>query len=327
MTWNETFLARRLGVRLPIFQAPMAGGPSTPRLAAAVSNAGAIGSVAGALLGPDKLRAAIRETRALTDQPFAVNLFAPLSAPVFDDRVAAWAELSRMPAPPPRQGPRFEDQIAVVAEERVAVFSFTFGIPPGLADLDAFVVGTATTVEEAVALERAGAQAVVAQGYEAGGHRGTFLGPVERSLIGTLALVPQVADAVGVPVVASGGIMDGRGVAAALVLGAQGVQLGTAFLRSDEAGTSDEHRRALAEDTTVTAVLTGRHARAVRTPVVEELEQAGIAPPDYPLPRFFLRDPPMLAGQGGALARSLAAGALVAALADETTDALRKVTG
>jgi hypothetical protein len=200
----------------------------------------------------------------------------------------------------------------------VPVFSFTFGIPPGIGDLDAFVVGTATTVEEAVALERAGVQAVVAQGYEAGGHRGTFLGPVDHSLIGTLALVPQVADAVGVPVVASGGIMDGRRVAAALVLGAQGVQLGTAFLRSDEAGTSDEHRRALAADTTVTAVLTGRHARAVRTPVVEELEQSGIAPPDYPLPRFFLRDPPMLAGQGGALARSLAAGPL----ADETTNAI-----
>lgn len=119
--------------------------------------------------------------------------------------------------------------------------------------------------------------------------------------------------------------MDGRGVAAALVLGAQGVQLGTAFLRSDEAGTSDEHRRALAENTTVTAVLTGRHARAVRTSVVEELERSGVAPPDYPLPRFFLRDAPMLAGQGGPLARSVAAWPLVAALADETSAALRRV--
>jgi nitronate monooxygenase len=317
--WHDTPLARLLGVRLPIIQAPMAAGPSTPRLAAAVSEAGGLGSVAGAVLGPDDLRAAIRETRALTSRPFAVNLFAPLPAPS-GERVREWAELTGVPPREPRPAPRFADQLAVVAEERVPIFSFTFGIPP-LDGLRAVTIGTATTVAEAVALERAGVDAIVAQGFEAGGHRGTFLAPVEESLVGTFALVPQVVDAVSVPVIAAGGIMDGRGIAAALMLGAQGVQLGTAFLRADEAGTSPVHRAALGQETVITRVLTGRHARAVRTPVVDRLEASGLQPPDYPLPRLLSPEPPMLAGQGGPLVRSLPAGEIVAQLASEV-DAL-----
>lgn len=323
MTWQDTSLTRLLGVRLPIVQAPMAGGPSTPRLAAAVSEAGGLGSVAGAMLAPDDLRTAIRETRTLTDRPFAVNLFAPLPQPSAE-RVNEWAQLVGVPVPEWRSGPRVEDQLAVVAEERVPIFSFTFGIPP-LDRLDAITIGTATTVAEAVELERAGVDAVIAQGFEAGGHRGTFLRPVEHSLIGTLALVPQVVDAVSIPVLASGGIMDGRGIVAALALGAQGVQLGTAFLSCEEAGTSEVHRRALSEETTITRVLTGRHARAVRTPLVDQLETSGLEPPDYPLPRFFLLERPMLVGQGGPLARSLSAGDLVRALAAETDAALAKL--
>jgi nitronate monooxygenase len=323
MPWYDTPFARRLGLRLPIVQAPMAGGGSTPALAAAVSRAGGLGSIAGAMLHPDELRAAIAAVRALTDAPFAVNLFAPLPAPSHD-RVSAWERLTGASLPDPPRPVRFEEQLAVVVAERVPVFSFTFGIPP-LAGVDAVLVGTATTVAEAVALERAGAHAVVAQGYEAGGHRGTFLGPVDRSLVGTLALVPQVVDAVSVPVIASGGVMDGRGVAAGLALGAQAVQLGTAFLSSAEAGTSVAHREALSRDTTVTRVLTGRHARAVRTPLVDRLEASGQEPPDYPLPRFLAPEPPMLAGQGGPLARSLPAAELVAALAAETDAALRRL--
>jgi nitronate monooxygenase len=233
--------------------------------------------------------------------------------------------------PNPKPTPRFEDQVAVVVQERVRVFSFTFGIPdalpgPDAVGFDMVTIGTATTPEEAVALEAAGVHAVVAQGYEAGGHRGTFGGPVERSLIGTLALVPQVVDAVSVPVIASGGIMDGRGVAAALALGAQAVQLGTAFLACDEAGTSEAHRDALGIGTTVTRVLTGRHARAARTPEVDRLEASGLKPPDYPLPRLFLSGPPLFAGQGGPLARRLPAGELVDALARETDEALHPLT-
>jgi len=324
MPWHDTPLTRRLGIRLPIVQAPMAGGGSTPRLAAAVSAAGGLGSVAGAMLRPDALRAAIGEVRALTDAPFAVNLFAPLPPPA-TARVAEWARLTGV-APPsaPPSPARFEDQLDVVVAERVPVFSFTFGVPP-LDGVEAVTVGTATTVAEAVALERAGVDVVVAQGYEAGGHRGTFLGPVDRSLTGTLALVPQVVDAVSVPVIAAGGIMDGRGIAAALALGAHGVQLGTAFLCCAEAGTSAAHREALSRDTTVTRVLTGRHARAVRTPLVDRLEASGLEPPDYPLPRFLLPEAPMLAGQGGPLARSLPAADLVAALAAETHAALDRL--
>ncbi len=330
MTWRDTTLTELLGLRLPIVQAPMAGGLSTPRLVAAVSEAGGLGSLAGGMVGPDELRSLIRQTQALTRRPFAVNLFAPLPLPS-PERLAQWADLHGVPVPDPKPTPRYEDQVAVVVEERVRVFSFTFGIPdalpgPDAVGLDTVTIGTATTPGEAVALEAAGVHAVVAQGYEAGGHRGTFGGPVERSLIGTLALVPQVVDAVSVPVIASGGIMDGRGVAAALALGAQAVQLGTAFLACDEAGTSEAHRAALSRATTVTQVLTGRHARAVRTPEVDRLEASGLRPPDYPLPRLFVSGPPLFAGQGGPLARRLPAAELVDALAQETDKALHRLT-
>lgn len=319
MTWRDTPLARRLGLRLPIIQAPMAGGISTPRLAAAVANAGGLGSIAGAMLAPDAIRTAIAEFRAASHGPLAVNLFAPLPRPT-TARVAEWSALTGV-APPADfpVAPAFADQLAVVVGEGVPVFSFTFGIPQ-LDGVDAFTIGTATTVEEAVALERAGVDAVVAQGYEAGGHRGTFLAPVERSLFGTLVLVPRVVDAVSVPVIASGGIMDGRGVAAALALGAQAVQLGTCFIGCPESGASDAHKRALTEtaQTTVTKVLTGRHARAIRTPLVDRLEAAGLQPPDYPLPRSLSPEPPMLAGQGAVRSRALPAAELMATLERET---------
>jgi nitronate monooxygenase len=323
--WRGTDLAGRLGIAVPVIQAPMAGGISTPRLVAAVSGAGGLGSIAGAMLRPDELLATIREVRALTEAPFAVNLFAPLPEPSAE-RIAQWSRLTGVALPEMGPAPRFEDQLAVVVDERVPVFSFTFGIPP-MSDVDAVTIGTATTVAEAVALERAGVDAVVAQGFEAGGHRGTFLRPVEQSLVGTMALVPQVVDAVSIPVVASGGIMDGRGVAAALTLGAQAVQLGTAFLRCPESGASEAHRDALSVETTITRVLTGRHARAVRTPLVDRLEASGLEPPDYPVPRFLVPEAPLLAGQGGPLARTLPAADLLAALAAETEAALSGRTG
>lgn len=324
MSWRDTPLGQALGLRLPVIQAPMAGGISTPRLAAAVCDAGGLGSIAGAMLSPDDLRSAIREVRSLTSRPYAVNLFAPLPPPS-TDRVADWSRLTGIEAPDIPPPPRFEDQLAIVAEERVPVLSFTFGIPD-LAGIDAFTIGTATTVAEAVAVEQAGIDAVTVQGSEAGGHRGTFLEPVDHSLVSTFVLVPQVVDAVEIPVIASGGIMDGRGIAAALALGAQGVQMGTAFLRSDEAGTTDAHRAALSGETIITRVLTGRHARAARTPLVDRLEQSGLEPPAYPLPRFLSPQPPWLAGQGSPMARSLPAAQLVAALEAETDHALTHLT-
>lgn len=326
MQWRDSLLARRLGVRLPIIQAPMAGGASTARLTAAVSEAGGLGSVAGGLLSPDDLRAAIRDVRTLTDRPFAVNLFAPLPEPSLS-RAGEWAKLTgaqSVPSPPP--SPRFEDQLGVVIAERVPVFSFTFGIPD-LPEMDALIVGTATTVAEASALERAGADAVIAQGYEAGGHRATFLGPAENSLIGTMALIPDIVDAVSIPVIAAGGIMDGRGVAAAFALGAQAVAMGTAFLGCAEAGISQPYRAALGSDTTVTAVMTGRYGRVVRTPLIERLEASGLRPPDFPLPLLLAPENPVFAGQAGGLVRFLPAGELVRTVGQETDDVLRRLVG
>ena len=326
MPWRDSPLGRQLGVRVPVVQAPMAGGASTARLAAAVSEAGGLGSVAGGLLAPDDLRAAIRDVRALTNRPFAVNLFAPLAEPSLS-RAAEWAELTgARSVPSPSPSPRFEDQLAVVVAERVPVFSFTFGIPD-LPEMDALVIGTATTVAEAVALERAGVDAVIAQGYEAGGHRATFLAPVENSLIATMALVPLVVDAVSVPVIAAGGIMDGRGVAAALALGAQAVAMGTAFLGCIEADVSQPYRAALGSDTTVSAVMTGRHGRVVRTPLIDRLEASGRRPPDFPLPLLMAPESPVYAGQAGGLARSLPAGELVRTVSQETDDVLCRLIG
>jgi nitronate monooxygenase len=328
-----TRLTELLGIRLPIVQAPMAGGPSTPALAAAVSNAGGLGSLGGGT--PERLRAAIREVRTLTKRPFAVNLFAPLPpAEAPPELVAAVhralapfrAELG-LPEPEPLSSvpaPPFEAQLEVVVSERVPVFSFTFGIPP-LEGLDCVTMGTATTVAEAVELERAGADVVVAQGAEAGGHRGG------EGMVATIALVPQVVDAVSVPVVAAGGIMDGRGIAAALALGADGVQMGTAFLATPESGAPPAHKRSLsdARETLLTSAYSGRAARAIRTPLIDALEAAGVRAP-YPLQAALVADlrragaeldrPDLqflLAGQGAPLARDLPAGELVELLAGE----------
>jgi nitronate monooxygenase len=318
--WHDTSLTRLLGIRLPIVLSPMAG-PSTPELAAAVSEAGGLGSLAGAPLSPDDLRAAIRQTRSLTEKPFAVSVFAPVPAPSTEG-LAEWAALTgRDPSVPPASKWTVDDQIEVVVSEGAAALSFTFGIP----DVGVFAgvtIGTATTVEEALALERAGIDVVVAQGFEAGGHRGSFLAPPDESLVGTLSLVPQVVDAVSVPVVAAGGIGDGRGIAAALALGAEGAQLGTVFIATDESAASEEHRAALGAETTISRVWTGRHARGVRSAEVDALERSGLEPPDFPLGRFLFPGPVLLAGQSGRLARPMPAGDLVRVLAEETSAAL-----
>jgi len=338
-----------LGIRHPIVQAPMAGGYTTPELVAAVSNAGALGSLAGATLAPDELREAVAAVRRLTDRPFAVNLFAPLPPPVADaEAVAAMqavlapfrAELglpepeTAPPLPPPGLA---EAQLAVVAEERVPVFSFTFGIPPleEIREAGSVILGTATTVDEAAELERHGVDVIVAQGSEAGGHRGTFLGPVEEALVGGMALVPGIRERVSTPVLLAGGIMDGRGIAAALALGADGVQLGTAFLGCPECGVPDIHRRALveAEQTALSRVLTGRHARFVRTPYVDALERAGVEPLPFPLQAVVSADLRaaaldadradllfLFAGQGIARLRALPARDLIETLVREGED-------
>ena len=344
MRWPRTRLTDLLGTRYPIVQAPMAGGPSTVDLAVAVSEAGGLGSLAGALLSPDRLREAIREVRQRTDRPFAVNVFAPVpSAPADPGATeAVQRELARhrqrlgLPEPPPLSQPGWtiEDQLAVIAEARVAALSFTFGIPP-LTGFDGIVVmGTATTAAEAVALEAAGVDVVVAQGAEAGGHRGTFLGGFDDGLVGLVALVPQLARAVAVPVVAAGGIVDGSGVAAALALGAEGVQMGTAFLFTTESGASATWRQALRDlPSMVTDAYSGRPARGAATPFVRELA-AGPPPAPYDIQRRLTSDFRRvdgygwyLGGQAAPLARELPAAELVAALDRETTAALAGLGG
>lgn len=357
MAWFDTRLAGLIGTRYPLIQAPMAG-VNTPELVAAVSNAGGLGSLGGAMLSPDALREQLAAVRRLTDEPFGVNLFAPLPA-VEDaaavdamlERIAPWRERLGLgpgtePPSPPR---RFEAQLEVLLADPPAVFSITFGLPPAealaaLRDAGVAVVGTATTSAEAATVEAAGCDAVAAQGSEAGGHRGTFDGEFESAMVGTMALVPQVRDRVDVPVVAAGGIMDGRGVAAALALGADGVQMGTAFIGCDETRAPPPYVDSLAAsadgDTVVTAAFTGRPARAVRTGWVRDLESSGARLPPYPLQAMMLAElraaglergeleiVMRLAGQGAPMLRRGPAADLVRGLVTETDATLARVAG
>jgi nitronate monooxygenase len=331
----------------------MAGGMTPPALVAAVCNAGALGSLAAPLLAPDAIRAGIREIRALTDRPFNVNLFAfadPANDQAAIERSMAalkpWRDELGLPTPPVpnRYAESQADQVQVLLEERVPVFSFTFGMPAPktLAALRAagtMIIGTATTVAEARALEGAGVDVICAQGAEAGGHRGTFIGPFEDALIGTLALVPQVSAAVKVPVLAAGGIMNGGGIAAALALGAAGAQMGTAFLLCPEAGISKGYAGALAavaeRGTMLTRAYTGRPARGVANRFMRELAAVAQDFPPYPVQRALTRDILERArglgrddisfywcGQGAPLARALPAAKLIEILAAETAAAL-----
>ena len=289
--WPKTKLIDLLKITHPIIQGPMAGA-STPELVAAVSNAGGLGSYGGAATPPANLRSIIRQIRELTDRPFGVNLFAPAvevyqltpeqQTPMSELFTKWHNELNAGPVPEPIPilGP-FGDQFAVLLEEKVPVFSFHFGPAPieairEIHEIGSIVLATATTVREAKALVEAGVDVIIAQGFEAGGHRGTFAVPYEHGLIGTAALVPQIADAVSVPVVAAGGIMDARGIVAGFALGASGVQMGTAFLTSSENNIPEVYRQAVLqskdEDTVITEVFSGKPARAIRNRFIREME-------------------------------------------------------
>lgn len=325
----------------------MAGGPTTPELVAAVSNAGGLGSLAAPYLTPVQITAAIARIRALTDRPFAVNLFTVDSAPLDRDPAPMLALLgsyhSELALPPPalpeRPAERFDEQAAAILAARVPVFSFTFGIPAPewLAAFRAagtLLVGTATTVEEAERLDAAGVDAICVQGAEAGGHRGTFLGRFEDAMVPTLELVSAGAAAVRCPVVAAGGIMDGAGIRAALAHGAAAVQLGTAFLACPESGAPGPHKAAVlaaSEDTTViTRVFSGRPARGIRNRYVTEVEPHGEAVLPFPWQNAATRPlrtaaaragradlMSLFAGQRAGLARAVPAAELVAMLAAE----------
>ncbi|WP_254634147.1 nitronate monooxygenase family protein [Mesorhizobium sp. GbtcB19] len=299
--WPNRRLCDLLKIEHPIIQAPMAGS-ATPELAAAVSNAGGLGSLGCASMLPDGLRNVARLLRASTGRPFNLNFFV-FPRPSTSDAALARAidrlrpyyrelSLGEPPARLPPLGPGFDDEkLDLVLEIRPSVVSFHFGIPDAakvdkLKRAGIVVISTATNTAEARVLAEGGADAVIAQGWEAGGHRGSHAPNGLGDGVGTMALVPQIVDAVKLPVIAAGGIADGRGIAAAFALGASGVQIGTGFLSCDEAGT-DAPRRALIRsatdmDTMVTDAYSGRAARAKRTRYALEMEEIRTRLPDFP---------------------------------------------
>ena len=308
--WNENRLTAKLGIAYPVIQGPL-GGLSSQKLTAAVSNIGGLGSFGAHSLTPEAIKEVIGQIRSLTSKPFAMNLWVSMEDEgartsdenAFNRSLAPLAvHIAALGAPRPEYKPyswiRFEDQARVLLDEKVPVFSFIYGIPPQeiLEECRAkhmVTIGTATTPEEGAALQAAGVDIIVASGFEAGGHRGSFLRRAEDSLTGTLALVPQIADVVDVPVIAAGGIADARGVIAALALGAEAVQMGTVFLACEESGASLLHRQALrgkkAGNTALTKGFTGRLARGIHNRLLEELNREGTAILPYPLQRSLVR--------------------------------------
>ena len=290
-----------LNIKHPIVQAPMAGA-CTPSLVAAVSNGGGLGSLGAAPMSPDFLRRQINEIRALTNRPFNINLFSPISEQ-FDSTVTLGLGartllenyhkelgLGELSEPSRIFGP-VEEQLAVLMEERVPVISFHFGVDErhvsAIHEVGSKVMCSATTIEEAMKLDSLGCDVIIAQGSEAGGHRGTFIGSYVNALIGTMALVPQVVDAVSAPVVAAGGIMDARGIVACKALGASGVQMGTAFLGCAESGISEAWRRQLKtaspSQTRITSAVSGKPARGISNRYIREMEAHEEELMPYPL--------------------------------------------
>jgi nitronate monooxygenase len=327
------------------------GDLTTPALAAAVSDAGGLGGLGMWGYSGEDAERRIAGFRQMTGGALNVNYplwddpgdLTGIGGPMRARLEALYAEAGLGPMPEPRAGPGgvSEEHLDVLRKMKPEVVSFHFGLPDretldAIRAEDIFVVSSATTVAEARALEAAGVDAVIAQGIEAGGHRGTFEGAPVAQQPGLMALLPQVVDAVSVPVIAAGGIADGRGVAAAMVLGASAVQVGTAFLRCEEADVADQHVAALGEagdaDTVVTPVISGRPARFIRNRLIDDLSGPGAEPLPFPAQASLThplaasgdRDVTALyAGQSGALTRALPAGELVRILAGEAEERLR----
>jgi nitronate monooxygenase len=352
----RTPLCDLLGIELPIIQAPMAGGPTTPDLVAAVSNAGALGSFGFAYTQPEAMHRDVELVRARTSAPFNLNLFLSKDAGAIEpsaqqralDAVAPYFQELGLQAPQPVKPPYSPDhraQLEAIEAIRPAVFTFHLGDtgPAPVAALRARgikVAGSATCVAEAKHLEALGVDFIIAQGGEAGGHRGTYLRDPYQAMTGTLALVRLVVKAVRIPVVAAGGIMDGAGIAAVLALGAQAAQLGTAFVPCTESGASAEHKGAILaaqeDDTVITDKFSGKPARGIVNRYIREMCDAATLP--FPAQNTLtgpLRSAAakggkadflsLWAGQAAPLARQLSAAQLVVALRDETIEALERI--
>jgi nitronate monooxygenase len=351
--WPDKQALELLKIDLPIIQAPMAGS-SDAELAIAVSEAGGLGSLPCAMLTVDQTRAAYQIIRQRTSKPVNLNFFCHVSPAPDPNRERAWrakmrhyyTELGLDPEVPqqlPNRAPFDEAMCALVEELQPPIVSFHFGLPPQrlltrLRTSGATILSSATTVEEARWLENEGVDAVIAQGFEAGGHRGMFLSSDISTQVGTFALVPQVVDAVGVPVIAAGGIADARGIVAAFALGASGVQIGTAYLQCPEAKTSAIHRAALASahdnDTVLTNVITGRPARGILNRLIREQGPMSETAPAFPAAAAAsapLRRQaesqnsadfsPLWSGQASRMSRPISAGEFTRSIA---ADALRR---
>lgn len=303
--WNHTKITSLLGITYPIIQGPFGGGLSSVQLTSTVSNAGGLGSFGGQPFTAAEIVTVCAEIRKQTNKPFNINLWVndrdarldtfneddynkltALFAPYFKE-----LNLS-VPERPTDLGPRFDEQVEAIFEARPAVFSFVYGIPPAwildkCRSLGIKTIGAATTVKEAEALEQAGVDAIVATGFEAGGHRVSFIKSADDSLTGTFALVPQVRDKVKIPVIAAGGIADARGIKAALALGADAVQIGTAFLATAESNAAPDHKAKLftpeATETGLTRAFTGRLSRGIVNRLMQELKPHEHLLAPYPL--------------------------------------------
>lgn len=351
-------LLQHIGIRLPIIQAPMAG-VSTPALAAAVSNAGGLGSLGVGATNPAGARAMIEEVRAKTNGPFNVNLFVHAAPRADAAREAAWLEAltplfeSFGAEPPSTLRPIYksfaedDDMLAMLLDLAPPVVSFHFGLPSAdriaaLKAIGSTLVSTATSLPEAEAARNAGIDAIVAQGYEAGGHRGVFDPSAPDDCLGTMALTRLLVARSDLPVIAAGGIMDGQGIAAAIALGAVAAQLGTAFVGCPESSAEEAYRKALAGPaawhTVITKAISGRPARCLENRFTAwGLESADVICPDYPFPYDAGKAlhaaakaageygfGAQWAGQGAPLARAMPAADLVEILADEIEAAIRQ---
>ncbi|MDA3615086.1 NAD(P)H-dependent flavin oxidoreductase [Polluticaenibacter yanchengensis] len=303
--WTNTKFTKLTGIDLPIIQGPFGGKLSSVALTAIVSNAGGLGSYGCQPYSAAEIVAISNSIRKMTAKPFNLNLWIndqDEAVKEFDQSKFQkvikifqpyFEEIGIEPPEFPLPGsPGFQEQIEAVFEAKPAIFSFVYGIPSAAIlercrQLGIITVGAATTVDEAIAIENAGVDAVVATGFDAGGHRVSFLDKPDESLVGTFSLIPQVADVVKIPVIAAGGIADARGIKAAMALGADAVQMGTAFLATRQSGASNIHREKLfskeARYTTLTKVFTGRLSRGIKNRLTEELKefQSSFAP--YPL--------------------------------------------
>ncbi len=293
-------LVKALKIKAPIFLAPMAGSPASIALTAEISNLGGLGFYGAGYITPSKLRETIAAIKTKTDRPFGINLLlnpttALSSGSLINPIIHALERFHlELDIPPPNLSAvpeSVEDKLQIILDSKISVFSFAFGVlqKNHIVELQSngtFVIGTATCPEEATLLEHQGVDAIVAQGSEAGGHRGGFLNE-EKTLIGLMSLIPQVVDSVTVPVIAAGGIADRRGVAAALALGATAVSVGTAFLSSYESGASELYAKAItnakSHDSVLTRVFSGRLARGIRNRFYDEMTRFETAVPAYPI--------------------------------------------